>query len=199
MRLGLLGPTGPNPEALERAARFLLSSAGAERVVYLGVDGALDLVVERWAAALVGGDPSERAIWQRARTCVAAQTGEIERFIARERDRRALRIFESFPANARTIEMLNGKLAVLIHDKAQLDEEDMLPAGFLVYGCSKEPLVKEVGRRWFISPGCLERFGVMILEDLEDGVHLGLYDGAGRELHRQRLTAESGARVRVSG
>src|SRR6187549_3104367 len=53
MRLGLLGPCGGHERELETAARGLRERLGAERVVYLGADRALDLVVGRWAVDLV--------------------------------------------------------------------------------------------------------------------------------------------------
>ena len=42
-------------------------------------------------------------------------------------------------------------VAVLIHDKALLDEEDILAANLLVYGKSETPMVKKIGSRWFVS------------------------------------------------
>ena len=53
----------------------------------------------------------------------------------------------------RTIEMFGDRVAVLIHDKALLDEEDIFSATFLVYGKSDGPLVKKIGPRWFLTPG----------------------------------------------
>jgi hypothetical protein len=192
MRLGLLGPARDNRQTLERAARFLLCDLGVDRAVYLDVDHALDSVVRGWAERLVAGDPAEDAIWQRAtERCLRANPAEIDEFIAAERERSALKIFESLPGDtARSIEILNGKVAVLIYDKDDLDEEDLLPASFLVFGASAEPVVKSVGDRWFLSPGTLEHFGLMTLEDRDDGVHLILFDSECREVRRQVLVSE---------
>jgi hypothetical protein len=192
MRLGLLGPARESSEALERAARFLLCDLGVDRAVYLDVDHALDAVVHRWAERLVAGDPAEDAIWQRAtERCLRATPEEIQEFIAAERERHALKILQSLPGDtARSIEILSGRVAVLIYDKDDLDEEDLLPASFLVFGARAEPVVKSVGDRWFLSPGTLEHFGVMTLEDRDDGVHLTLYDSQCREVRRQSLVSE---------
>ena len=202
MRLGLIGPAQDDDEALERGAQFLVREVGVDRAVYLDVDNGLERVVSRWAAELVGGDPSDDAVWQRAaERCAEAEPGEIDEFIAAEREREALKLFESLPGDGtRVIELLNGRVAVMIYDKSDLDEEDMLPATFLVFGASRQPLVKQVGSRWFLSPGTLEHFGLMTLEDREDGVHLTLYDSLGREIRRERLTTERGtARMRIAG
>ena len=201
MRLGLIGPAQENDEALERAARFLLREIAIDRAVYLCFDQALERVVHKWAAELVHGDPSEQALWGRAaRECVDASPAEIRAFIQGERERQRLKVFESLPDDgARVIELLNGRVAVMLWDKADLDEEDMLPAAFLVFGASQQPLVKRVGSRWFLSPGTLGHFGVMTLEDRDDGIHLTLYDSLCHEIRRERLISEKSARVRVAG
>jgi hypothetical protein len=157
MRLGLLGPAGGDTEALEMGARFLMEDVAVERVVYLGVDGALDEMVERWAEDLVGDDPTETGIWNRAtRACIGGDAEQIDQFIDRERSRRRLRIFESLPdEETRVVEMLGGSVAVMIYDKAELNEEDMLPARLLVFGKGRKAVIKQVGQRWFLSPGSL--------------------------------------------
>ena len=84
MRLGLLGPAQGDHQALEKAARFLRRELEAERVVYLGVDGALDRVVESWAEQLVGEHPEEAALCRRATArCLEASPEEIDAYVAR--------------------------------------------------------------------------------------------------------------------
>jgi hypothetical protein len=90
-------------------------------------------------------------------------------------------------------------VVLMIHDKASLDEEDIVSAAVLVYGKSREPMVKQVGSRWFLSPGTLEHFGVMTLEDLDDGIHLVQFDSLCHEIRRERLIAARAPRLRVSG
>jgi hypothetical protein len=201
MRLGLIGPAEENDGALARAAEFLVREVGIDRAVYLDVDQALDRLVQRWAARLVGGDPAEHAVWERAtERCIDAPPEAIDAFINAEQERLSLQVFESLPGNgARLIELLNGRVAVMIFDKAELDEEDMLPAAFLIFGSSRQPVVKRVGSRWFLSPGTLDHFGIMTLEDREDGVHLHQFDSLCREIRRERLTLQRGVRLRVAG
>jgi hypothetical protein len=201
MRLGLLGPAEDREEALERAVEFLFQDVAVDRAVYLGIDHALDRVVRNWAERLVGADPDDSAIWKRAvRACASATPQEIDSFLVAERERRALSVFESLPGDGKcVIELLNGKIAVMTHDKADFDEEDILPASLLVFGKSVQPLVKQVGSRWFLAPGHLGDFGVMTLEDHDDGIHLTLFDSAGREVRRERLIATRQAKLRVSG
>ncbi len=101
-------------------------------------------------------------------------------------------------ADTRLVELLNGKVAVMIHDKALLDEDDIASATYLVFGKSAEPLVKPIGSRWFLSPGPLESHGIMLLEDGPDGVEMTLFDAQCREVRRERLSAGTSARLQVS-
>ncbi len=201
MRLGLLGPALGQEDALRRAARFLLEDLKVERAIYLGTDHLLDEVVRDWAEDLVGGDPDEAAIWERATyRCLEAGPEEIDEFIAAERERQGLRVFESLPGErTRAIELLSGKVAVMIYDKAFFDEEDILPATLLVYGKSRDALVKRIGRRWFLSPGSLTKNGIMMLEDPEDGIYVTLYDNQCRQMSREHLSVDRGAKLRISG
>lgn len=203
MRLALLGPADGNVEALSGAARLVLDRREVDRAVYLGVDGALEALIGRWATDLVGEDPSEEGVFARAvRSSLQGSPEEIDRYIAAERERGRLRLFESLPEpGTRVIEMLGGALVVMIYDKALLDEEDMLPARVLVFGRSRSPIVKQVGQRWFLSPGSFAEpaGGLMILEDLDEGVILTCYDGALAEVRTERLPMLRGAKLRVSG
>jgi hypothetical protein len=201
MRLGLVGPAGGDQLALENALRFLFKDLSVERAVYLGVDTALDEVVQRWASELVGGDPGERALYRRAaERCVDATPAEIGLFLEVERERQALKVFESLPGDGtRVIELMCGKVLVMIYDKSDLDEEDIVAATFLVFGKSREPVVKRVGSRWFLSPGELKDGGIMLLEDGEEGVLLKRFDTEGREIESERLVVERKARLRVGG
>jgi hypothetical protein len=88
---------------------------------------------------------------------------------------------------------------VLIYDKAYLDEEDILPATLLVFGKSREALVRRVGRRWFVSPGSFADAGVMIIDDHDNGIHVTHFDRQLKEQKRTHLSTSRGVRLRVSG
>src|SRR4051794_8518530 len=155
MRFGLLGPANGDLATLEKGARLLLFVHAAEQVIYLGADDALDRLVLDWAARLVGEDPTEEGIWRRAaERCVGADSAKVDAFVKAERERERLRALMCLPAaTARTIEILEGRVVVLLYDKALLDEEDIMPASLLIYGKSRDPLVRHVGSRTFIAPG----------------------------------------------
>ena len=55
----------------------------------------------------------------------------------------------------KVLEMLGDGLCCLVHDKNDLDKEDMMNAPVLVHGKDSEPKVVKVGPRTFITPGRL--------------------------------------------
>lgn len=200
MRLGLLGPVGNHAEAARRALRFLLEDVVVDRAVYLGLDGALDDAVRSLAEEIVGDDPTREAVWARSvAICASADAVVIDAFVEAERECEALRIFESLPPDgARSIEILGGKVAVMIHDKAHLDEEDIGAAGLLLFGRSDVPLLKQVGARWFISPGTFGDGGIVVLDDEGEGIEAAFYDADLGETRRETITVARAAKLRVA-
>ncbi len=186
--------------ALERVARFCIQEAKVDRAVYLDADGALERVVLKWAERLAGPSPADSELWTRAaRRCLQATPAEIEAFVQAERERSALRVLEALPSRrSRSVELLCGKLVVLVHDRADLDEDDILPAAVLVFGNGAAPMIRRVGSRWFLSPGALSSHGLMVLDELDDGIGLDLYH---RDLtldRSERLSTWRGANLRVA-
>lgn len=202
VRLGLLGPAEGDILGLGRAAEFLLTTAKVSRAIYLGIDQSLDKAVAAWARKLVGDDPSDDAAWKRAADiAVSGKPAEIDRFVQVERARMRLKALETLPHGGRTIEMVGDRVAILIHDKALLDEEDILAANLLVFGRSSEPLVKKIGTRWFVSPGHIgvPGGGVAVLDDEDTDVVCTVYDAAGKQSARETLTVARTTKVRVQG
>lgn len=203
MRLGLLGPSGGDVGALGRAAEFLLNSARVHRAIYLGVDGALDRAVAAWARKLVGGDPSDDDAWRRAaEVAVSGSADKLDKFVATERARLRLKSLESLPDEVgRTIEMVGDRVAVLIHDKAQLDEEDILAANLLFFGKSEGVLLRKIGPRWFVTPGPIgcPGGGIAVVDDEGDEISVTIYDSTGKATEKQTLTVQRAAKMRVLG
>ena len=185
MRFAVLGPANDDLAALEKGASLMLFEFEAAPVIYLGPDDALDRLVLDWARRLVGDDPSQEGLWERAaKRCGTAGADEIDRFVAAERRRERLKALKCLPvASSRTIEiMVEGRVAVMLYDKALLDEEDIMPASLLIYGRSPEPVVRQVGSRTFISPGELGggQAGIALVSDDPSGdVTVSIYEPTG--------------------
>ena len=204
MRLGFLGPRPPNADdgVVEQAADFLLHEAKVDRAIYLGTDDALERVVSSWAKRLVGEDPTDRGAWKRARELASnGDQYDIDRFVAAQRTRLRLRALESLPQRIwRTMEMVGDRVAVLIHDKANLDEEDILSASLLVYGKSDAPVAKRIGNRWFVSPGELAgQGGICVLDDAKLDIELALFDLNGSLTKAETLVMSRSAAMKVQG
>jgi hypothetical protein len=204
MRLAVLGPAEGNRPILRDRARFTMDRLSADRILYLGVDGLLDEVVREWASEIVDGDPSDAAVWKRAvENCATSDHRTIDAFLHRERQRAALQKFACLPhAQARTVEMFQGLLTVIIFDKALLDEEDILPATLLVFGKGKEPLIHRVGQRTFISPGPLShpQGGVALLAEEDGEIFASVYGpGGDRVRHEPVASLVRSAKLTVQG
>jgi hypothetical protein len=204
MRLGLLGSAEGNVDGLARAARFLVERVGADRVVYLGNDGALDEAVSTWATELVGSDPSDNATWSRAAAvALRGSPAEIDAFIAKERARQRLRVLEALPirGGARTVELIGDRVAVLLYDKALLDEEDIFAASLLVYGKSTEPLLKKVGTRWFMSPGSIGAAagGAAVLDDGAEEIVASIYAPDGSCTTTEPIAIARATKMKIQG
>jgi hypothetical protein len=204
MRLGFLGPRPAHADdaLVEEAADFLLHDAKVDRAIYLGDDDALERVVGAWATRLVGDDPTDRGAWRKARDLAAKGTvAEIDAFVAGQRTRLRLRALESLPQRIwRTIEMVGDRVAVLVHDKALLDEEDILSASLLVYGKSELPFTKKIGTRWFMTPGELnEKGGICVLDDAKEEIEVSLFDCQGALIKTDTLPMPRASTMRVQG
>ncbi|AUX41379.1 hypothetical protein SOCE26_027900 [Sorangium cellulosum] len=201
MRLGVLGPAQGDLPALARGAQHLLDEGHAERVIYVAEDDALDRVVEGWALRLVGSNPTAGALFDRAIRCAAATPDEIDAFVASEQARLRLRVLMSLPPGQRTIEILDGRVALFVFDKAALDEEDIVAASLLVFGKSPEPLIKKVGTRTFFSPGPIgSEGGTALLDDGQGGVRIEVMNSSGAVTAREIVgPSASVSRMRVQG
>jgi hypothetical protein len=179
----------------------LLNGAKVTRAIYLGADDALEDTVALWAESLVGADASDEGVWERAlRVVVDGSPEQIDAFLRGERARLRLKSLESLPTlELRSVEMFGDRVAVLIHDKALLDEEDIFSATFLVYGKGDGPLIKKIGPRWFLTPGPIGSpgGGAIVLDDAEDEVVATLYDAEGRAARTEILASERAAKLRV--
>ncbi len=198
MRVGILGPASGDLDALARAARVLRDVASVDRVLYVGDDDALDRVVEQMARELVGGDPAASSLYLRAaERCADATPDAIDEFVAREEQREALRMFAAVRPGSRTIEILDGRVVLFVHDKATLDEEDIVAASILVFGRSDAPLLRRVGTRVFVAPGAA---GAAVLDDGDGGVRIELVSAQdGAVVATDHIGQNRGSKIVVQG
>jgi hypothetical protein len=187
MRIGLLGPAEGDSALVRKAAEFALDALGAEQVVYLGADDAARDAAQSWSSEILKAPFGEAAFLDRAfelaRTGAPAQIDELLRRDADAKRISALRVLPAAPTRA--VEMFEDKVVLFVHDKAQLDAEDIANAYLVVYGRSKVVALNHFGPRTFFSPGplkagqlaCVERHGesgvALVQLDLNSGEVIG--------------------------
>lgn len=95
----------------------------------------------------------------------------------------------------KVLELLGDVLCCLVHDKNDLEKEDMLNAVVLVHGKGPEPKVVTIGPRTFITPGRLksDKPTVGLLEVVERQVTFSAFSLDGAPLiDRQPIAVGSG-------
>jgi hypothetical protein len=200
MRIGFLGPSGGDLDALERAATFLLWTGNVARAVYLGNDGALDRCVVAWAKRLVGEDPSDEGAWERAGELAASGTPEaIDRFVAGERKRLRLRALATLPEGAPFALETAADLTVLMaFDAAKLGEDELARAHLVVIGNAPGPSLHEQATRWLLELGPIsQRGGVAVLDAQGASGVVTVYDASEREQLRVELSEPRTAKLEV--
>lgn len=171
MRIGLIGPAEDEPTLLREAAEFLLNQVEVDQVVYLGAPATLRRVTEAWAQQVMQGPATfERFLDEAAKLALSADSQALDGLLARERERERLRALRGLPLPpARTVELFDDKVVLLVHDKAMLDQEDIANALLIVYGRSKQVGFHRFGPRAFFTPGPLKHGRVAVLEPETDG------------------------------
>jgi len=171
MRIGLLGPADADAALVREAAEFLLTEACAEQAIYLGADDSAESAYARWSAEVMGESASPEQFLRR--TLELARTGDgaqIEDFLRRDKSvQRLLALRQLPPAPARAVEMFEDRVVLFVHDKSQLDAEDIANAYLVVYGRSKAVALNHFGPRTFFSPGPLKLGQVAVLERDSEG------------------------------
>lgn len=171
MRIGLLGPADGDAALVRQAAEFLLERASVDQVVYLGTDDSAEVAAAAWALELMGFAATDDKFLERAFDLALGGTPEqIEELLERDQKVRRVAGLRCLPrAPARAVELFEDKVVLFVHDKAQLDAEDIANAFLVVYGRSKGVALNHFGPRTFFSPGPLKAGQVAVIERQRDG------------------------------
>jgi hypothetical protein len=200
MRIGFLGPGCSDLASFDHAARGLRDQLGAERVVYLGEDRILEQAVMAWAVDLVGQPADDASFFLRATdSCLNSNSDAILDFLSQERERERLRMFESLARGSRSVEIIAGRVAIMVTDKRLLSEDDILPAHILIYGRSQEAVMKPIGKRWFLSPGSFPEAGVMLLGEEGESLWARAYSPTLKLMNEAKISLEGSLKMRTQG
>lgn len=198
MKIAMIGPAEGDVTSLDRAVRRLLDEWQCDRVFYLGTDDLIDDVVDAWHAEL-GDEPRDSALARVATLGASGTAAQIHAYLAGRDQRAALSAIVRVPdPPARTVELLDDRLITLVFDKATLTEDDIANSAVLAYGKSSEPFVRQIGPRYFLTPGPVARgvFGIAELSPSGEP-QLGLHSLDGKTLWRDTVQGQRAARMRV--
>jgi hypothetical protein len=68
---------------------------------------------------------------------------------------RACPEYESGKVPRRQVDLVEGRISVLVHDKADLTREDIANSALIFHGNTVAPAVVQIGPRCFVTPGHL--------------------------------------------
>ncbi|MGI5860524.1 MAG: hypothetical protein ACOX6T_00540 [Myxococcales bacterium] len=204
MKIGLVADSQGDVDALEHACDLLIDEKGAERIFFLGGRWAdVDELFQRKREKKRGRSEYSDADFLAdvasfiAKSAAAEQGGvayklqkdEIEAYIARFArvpDRASFQYRD--PAIPRILpELVADRIACLVHDKADLQRDNVETSVFFFHGNSAEPNVVQIGLRFFVTPGSLasvQRPSFALLTGEGASLELVAFSLDGRELRR---------------
>jgi hypothetical protein len=172
--IGIFGDTGGDVNLFDSALR-LLSERGARRFLFAGgnyddldewlrikrdevraqSDYSNDDFLEDVSRYLIGLEQLERpaafgTAWEFAR-----EIEEVMRMkdrVVRTPEKGSLHYLDS-SVPRKGVDLVGDVLCCVVHDKNDLDKEDMINAAVLVHGKEPEPKVVQIGPRFFVTPG----------------------------------------------
>ena len=181
MRIGLASDTYGNLAVLERALD-LFQRARVDRVFFLGGRiGDVDTALTRRAAVR---DPLDaRVVRVASKACPEYESGKVPR---------------------RQMDLVEGRICCLVHDKAELSRDDIANASILFHGNSAAAAVVQIGPRCFVTPGHLRAAPPQdrpatfaIAEVTERDLVLTVYSAECAELRQDRASVATAAKMSV--
>jgi predicted phosphodiesterase len=209
VRIGLASDTFGNLPALERALG-LFHRAQVDRVFFLGGRAAdMDAVLARRA-----GGSRQAAVPESDAEFLAAVRGALERQVSARKDpldgrivrvaSRACPEYESGKVPRKQVDLVEGRLSCLVHDKADLDRDDISNAALIFHGNAAAAGIVQIGPRCFVTPGHLRTpppegrpatFG--LVEVTARDLVLTVFSEAGAELRQDRVALSVSGKMSV--
>jgi predicted phosphodiesterase len=162
VRIGLASDSHGNLDPLERAIA-LFERAQVDRIFFLGGRVAdVDAVLARRRAGPRGAPvPSSDAEFLSAvRSALARHAAAGAHTLAGRIVRVASRAcpeYETRKVPAKQMDLVDGRICCLVHDKAELSREDIANASVLFHGNSAAAALVQIGPRCFVTPGHLRK------------------------------------------
>lgn len=172
--IGIFGDTDGDVGLFESALRFL-SDRGAKRFLFAGgrygdlddwlrtkrdemkaqTDYSNADFLEDVSRFLIGLEQKDRpaafgTAWEFARAI--EEVMRMKDRVMRTPEKGSLQ-YQDSSVPKKAVDIVGDVLCCVVHDKNDLDKEDMVNAAVLVHGNAAEPKVVQIGPRFFITPG----------------------------------------------
>jgi predicted phosphodiesterase len=209
VRIGLASDTFGNLEPLSKALD-VFSRAAVDRIYFLGgrladLDAAL---ARRGATGREGAVPRTDAEFLAAVEGALARQGASDPL-----DGRILRVasracaeYSTGAAPRRQVDLVEGRVCCLVHDKAELTRDDISNATVIFHGNSARAALVQIGARCFVTPGRLAAPApgdapptFAILDVGASELSLLVFSGEGAEVAQERASLAGGAKLSVRG
>ena len=108
--------------------------------------------------------------------------------------------YRSPEVDKKAVDMLGDTLCCLVHDKNDLNKEDLLNAQVFIHGKESEPKVVQIGPRFFVASGKLTGAADQacgLLDPVEKAIRFSAFTLDGRTLVDQQLL-QLGAKTKLS-
>jgi predicted phosphodiesterase len=210
LRIGLASDSHGNVPALERALEHF-RRCRVDRVFFLGgraadVDAALALRSGGSRGAPVPESDAEFLTAVRgalARQEEAPASDRLDGRIVRVASR-ACPEYETGKVPRKQVDLLEGHIACLVHDRAELTRDDIANAALLFHGNAVAPALVQIGPRCFVTPGHLRTPApegrpatFALLEVTAREVVLTVYGEGAVELRKDRVFIGSSGKMAV--
>ncbi|MDP3274322.1 MAG: hypothetical protein Q8Q09_03950 [Deltaproteobacteria bacterium] len=201
-KFGFIGPCRGDAKVMHPPAERLLFEHHVDRVVYLGADDALDRAIGGWAERLGAPKSEEDFLDEIALIALDAPPEALMDLLARDKQSRRLGDLAALPAPpSRAVELIGDRVLLMVFDKGVLDEEDVANATLIVWGNAREPQLRAIGPRVFLSPGWLG-LGTpghsALVECTEETLYCAIFDEDGAVKLEHRVALARGGKVGVS-
>ena len=211
MRIGLASDSYGNLALLERAFD-LFARAQVDRVFFLGARAAdVDAVLARRS-----GGSRDAPVPSTDAEFLAAVRGALARQAGAPRDpldgrivrvaSRACPEYETGKVPRMQVDLVEGRITCLVHDKAELGRDDIANASLIFHGNAAAAAVVQIGPRCFVTPGHLRAPAppgrpptFALVEVTERELVLTVFSDEGVELRQDRVSLAVSGKMSVRG
>jgi predicted phosphodiesterase len=209
VRIGLVSDSFGNLDPLERALG-LFERARVDRIFFLGGRVAdVDAVLARRS-----GGSREAPVPASDEEFLAAVRSALERQSDARKDpldgrivrvaSRACPEYETGKVPGKQVDLVEGRITCLVHDKGELSRDDIANAALIFHGNAAAPAIVQIGPRCFVTPGHLRAAApagrpptFALAEVTERELVLAVFSDRAEELRRDRVTFAAGGKLSV--